>query len=180
MMRASRSLRGFTLVELMVVVATVSLLASVAVAEFSKSQLRSKAAERVTIMVAVGNAVNDMVQQRDGVADRVPGDAYIGIWNPPGVPGTSKRNFVWGLPGWQPLALVIQGSTYYSYYFEALDPAPRGTRPIMNVMAEGDLDGDGRSSWKTIHYEATGYAFHIDSENPPRGAEDWQSPWMTF
>jgi type IV pilus assembly protein PilA len=171
----SSRLRGFTLVELMIVVATIGMLASVAISEFSRSQLRSKAAERSSIMNAIGTGLNDMIMQRDGQAQRVPGNLFVGAWNPVGVPTTAKRGFDWTLAGWSMLPMVVQGNTYYSYSFTVADPAPVGTNTTMTLLAQGDLDGDGLFSWKQMNYQGLGYVFRLVSEVPVHGAEDWQT-----
>ncbi len=172
--RPSRS-QGFTLVELMMVVSILGALATVAITEFTRVQLRSKSAERATIMEAVANAVNDVVMMRDGVADRVPGFAFVGGPNPIGAPTTTKRPWAWGQPGWTMLPMIVKGNAYYSYSFVALDPVPRGTSVTLVVVAEGDLDGDTQISRKDLHYVANGYVFMPDPvtpEVPQHGFED--------
>lgn len=168
--------RGFSLVELMMVVAITGMLASIAIPQYSRSQLRSKAAERHAIMGAIVAGVNDVVAQRDGIEQRVPDDDYVGVWNPPGTPTSAKRPFLWGQPGWQPLALVVQGNTYYSYWFQAVDPSPRGTKCTLTIQADGDLDGDQILSHKWMYFTSSGYQFRprdVQPEFPERGAEDW-------
>ena len=53
----ARPARGFTLVELMIAVGIVGLLASVAVPLLTRATLRSRAAERLTIMRAIADAI---------------------------------------------------------------------------------------------------------------------------
>lgn len=165
--------RGFTLVELMVAVAIVGLLASIALPQFQRATLRARAAERLTIMEAIGRAANDVIMQQQ----RVPGCAaaactWSGGPNPPGVPGTTKRTFDWTLAGWRDLPLVVAGDSYYSYQFVAQDAAGDGKDVTLTLLSQGDLDGDGVPSTKQIIYRAVGYAFQLSSEVPARGAED--------
>jgi prepilin-type N-terminal cleavage/methylation domain-containing protein len=164
--------RGFTLVELMVSAAIIGMLSTVAVGEVTRAQYRSKAAERATVMQAIGAGVNDLVMQRDGNAERIPGDRWAAGWNPRTVPGRGKLPFDWTVAGWGLMPMVVKGNTYYSYAFTAVDPAPRGSGPTLNVWARGDLDGDGDPSDKRVDYAAQGYAFYVVHEDPEAGAED--------
>jgi len=161
---------GFTLIELMVVVAIVGLLSSIALPQFARAQLRSRAAERVTILDAVGRGVNDTVAN----SQMLPGGAltWTGAPNPPGAPLSSKRVFVYTTPGWQQMPVIVQGACYYSYSFVVDDPDGKGNAANMAVTAEGDLDGDGDSSLKSILYSSKGYSFYRTSEVPPSGQED--------
>ena len=161
--------RGFTLIELMVSVAIVGLLASVAAPVLTRATLRSRAAERLTIMRAIADAVTDTVS----IQQRIPGGRWEGVQNPAAVPGTSKRTFDWTASGWPALSMVVIGDTYYSYWFLADEDAVEGT--TLTVTAVGDLDGDGVPSSKTLLFRAAGYGFQPDRvspETPPRGEED--------
>jgi len=174
--------RGFTLVELMVVVATVGMLASVALPEYQRSTLRSKSAERRTIMVAIEQAMSDTITNLQGL----PGNtaSWSGTWNPPPPLTTSKRRFDWTLAAWKELPMIVAGDSYYSYYFTAIDPGQNGQNVTITVGAQGDLDGDGVASIKEMYYVAQGYGFVPDQnatgwdgvtvgpECPPFGFED--------
>lgn len=162
--------RGFTLVELMIAVGIVGLLASVAVPLLTRAALRSRAAERLTIMRAIADAVNDTVS----IQQKIPGGSWSGVPNPAAVPGTSRRTFDWTAAGWPPLSMVVIGDTYYQYSFLAEEDP--GTRVVsLSVTAVGDLDGDGAPSVKTFNYRGVGYSLQPDPatpEDPPRGEED--------
>ena len=166
----ARPARGFTLVELMIAVGIVGLLASVAVPLLTRATLRSRAAERLTIMRAIADAVNDTVS----IQQRVPDALWTGEPNPASAPGTSKRKFDWTRPGWLPLSMVVIGDTYYQYSFVATEDVPARLVEL-TVMAVGDLDGDAVPSRKVMNFRGVGYSLQPDPvtpEVPPRGEED--------
>jgi prepilin-type N-terminal cleavage/methylation domain-containing protein len=169
----SKRPRGFTLIELMIVVAIIGVLASVALPQFNRAVLRARSAERATIMDAIGRAVNDAVSTRNGL----PGGGLIwtGARNPPdaaGLPGSTKRLASLIEAGWEGLPVFVEGGLYYTYTFTVLDPDGKGGNASMFVMAFGDLDGDGALSTKRVDWAADGYAFHKIGELPAAGQED--------
>jgi prepilin-type N-terminal cleavage/methylation domain-containing protein len=182
--------RGFTLIELMVVVTIIGVLSSIAFPQLKRAQLRARASERATIMDALGRGIGDTVTSLQGLPTKVVGDPlsgqfWIGEPNPKGVPGPSKRQVSYGTQaiGWQYMPVIIQGEAYYSYSFHVTDGGGNGT--VMFVLAVGDLDADGVQSSKTINWKSRGYTFYKDStdpnmEVPPAGQEDDLSPQHTF
>ena len=160
-MTRRQAARGFTLIELMISVAIVGLLSSVAIPQYGRATLRARAAERDTIMETMARAINDVVSQQQAVPAN-SGTSWIGDANPPGTSGTTKRMFVWTRRGWNQLPLFVEGDAYYSYSFVADDPAPRGANVTLSVTADGDLDGDGVHSIKTNTFRAIGYSFKAD------------------
>jgi prepilin-type N-terminal cleavage/methylation domain-containing protein len=172
----ARSQGGFTLVELMIVVAIIGMLASVAFPQYSRSIYRARAAERMTVMQAIGGAVNDMVAVNQSIPSSTSGSGtsrvFQGADNPPGTPGNSRRVFDWTMSGWKDIPLVVQGSAFYTYNFQAIDAYGDGTSVTLTVNSSGDLDADGSLSTKALYYAGVGYSFKLTDEEPKRGMED--------
>jgi prepilin-type N-terminal cleavage/methylation domain-containing protein len=128
---------GFTLVELMIVVAIIGIITTIAIPAFSRFQLRAKRAEAYTNL--------------EGIAKGEKGyAAEFGIYVttngtfPGPLPSVSKRQ--WDAPsatafaqvGWKP-----EGSVYFDYGVN-VDNCPAAD--CFTAEAYGDLDGDGLMS----------------------------------
>jgi prepilin-type N-terminal cleavage/methylation domain-containing protein len=133
--RNRRPGNGFTLIELMIVVAIIGVLASVAIPSFASMQLRSKAAERTAIVLNLKRGLEVYFLNHESI----PGGTLVGDWNPAVRESTARRPFVPTLPGWRDIDAVVEGATYYSYYFSATRAGDTGT---ILVSAHGNVDGD--------------------------------------
>jgi len=164
-MKAVRpSSRGFTLIELMIVVAIIGILASIGAPMFMHAQLRARATERPIVARAIATAVGDVFRQTGSAG-------FVGDFNPPVPAVTVKRPINWRSSGWPQLhdRLTVEGDVYYSYYFAAVEAGPASS---LTVIAVGDLDGDGQPSTKTWTYQRQDGAYVLVAENPPSGQED--------
>src|SRR5690242_11279693 len=141
----SRRARGFTLIELMVVVTVIGLLSSVALPTFRNMQLRSKQTERSIMMTSIHRAI-DEYWTREGHYPLVSGDMswlYLFYWNPDSTPNTQKRAWrqkplnQWD--HWNNLSLLVEGNVYYAYYGYAYEMS---NYRYTYLDVKGDLDGD--------------------------------------
>ena len=138
--------RGFTVVELMLVVTILGVLSSVAIPSFFKMEFRAKQAERNVMMIAIERSIDDYYARENHYPTPVGAVTYLYLTaaNPDAAPTASKRPWrrtaADPLDHWNKLSLVVQGAVYYSY--EGLASEESLSRYTW-LRATGDLDGDG-------------------------------------
>jgi prepilin-type N-terminal cleavage/methylation domain-containing protein len=163
--------RGFTLIELMIVVAIIGILSSVAIPSLQRTQLRSRAAERRLVLNSIRRAAED-VHLRDGRFPQDWGGGWSGLTcvpNPAGMPGPQKQVFSTTAVGWTNLSLVVEGNVFYRYQVSGW--VGNGAGNIW-AFADGDLDGDNRFSSKQMGYQLANNSWMATASWPPDGQED--------
>jgi type IV pilus assembly protein PilA len=130
-----KSNKGFTLIELMIVVAIIGILAAIAIPNFLRFQLKAKSSEGKVNVAAIRTAEESYLAEF-GV--------YVGaLLAPPAVPGSSKIAFTetplvgadFNTLGWAP-----EGQVFFRYGVNAV----AGTN--YTITASADIDGDGAAA----------------------------------
>ena len=132
--------QGFTLIELMIVVAIVGVLAAIAIPNFLKFQMRSKAGEGKVNLSAIRTAEEAYFAEigtylawplSPAAAPTSQKRAWAPCPNVPPQAGDPGHCFI----GWEP-----EGDVYYSYIVATDAPPPSSQ---FFAVGESDIDGDG-------------------------------------
>jgi prepilin-type N-terminal cleavage/methylation domain-containing protein len=152
-MRTAR-IAGFTMIELMIVVAIVGILASVAIPAFLQNARKAKTSE------AAVNIRRIYVNSRSYILDTYARRGTIGAGVPPQfpeqVPLTPAANCCtfagkkcppsttdWTNTSWQALTFSVDDPHYYLYGYDSTGSTSPGAGSNFTARAHGDLDCDG-------------------------------------
>jgi type IV pilus assembly protein PilA len=142
MLQKIRNRKGFTLVELMIVVAIIGILAAIAIPNFLQFRLKAKTSEGKSNLGAI----------------RSTEVAYFAEWNfyvgnqastPVGGRANSANKVSWNTgTRFSILGFAPEGSVFYDYQLESTGANPTADYPTtgLTMNAISDLDADGQLS----------------------------------
>ncbi len=153
--------KGFTLIELMIVVAIIGILAAIAIPNFLRYQLRSKFAELKTNVEAIYKSEESLRQSERVICAGAAPSQFAGFTSIPATIPSSART-IWAatdLVNASTLDWVVQGGTYGVYAALVADPplaggaascaagaiGPAGQGGLgqaLSIGASSDIDGD--------------------------------------
>ena len=144
---------GFTLVELMIVVAIIGVLAALAIYGVSRYLKHSKTAEATRNLGSIETGSKNQFQQETDTSGTGAGPFVHQFCTPAtakvpstGVPAAKKEKVVateWDASTWQCLKFSINEPQFYAYNYNS---AGTGTAATYTATAEGDLDGNTTTS----------------------------------
>jgi len=128
-----KSNKGFTLIELMIVVAIIGILAAIAIPNFLRFQLKAKSSEGKVNIAAIRTAEESYLAEF--------GVYVLATASPGAIPGSSKDIFVdmgvlgtnFNTLGWAP-----EGQVFFQYAVAYLIATPGA----YTITAQADIDGD--------------------------------------
>ena len=162
--------RGFTLIELMIVVAIIGILAAIAIPNFLRYQLRAKFAELRTNVTAIWKSENSLRQSERTLCVGAPTGNYVAFAVIPAGQAVSSQKLLWADQDRiiaSTIDWVVQGATYGSYA-TATAAAPVGNAVVcpnlgafggaLSVSGVSDIDADGTratvGSWQPVRTAA--------------------------
>ena len=165
--------QGYTLIELMIVVAIIGILAAVAIPSFQSYLQRSRTTEAVVFL-------GEIKQRQEAYRAEFGQYCNVPTWNPAAMPaGGDKSVFDGSAAGWAQLGAAPDGATRFQFMTRA---GPPGTNPGIAgydgsdfwwfAQARGDLDGDG----ELVIFESYSASNHIFIANGAMAhlAQGWE------
>lgn len=143
-----RNQKGFTLIELMIVVAIIGILAAIAIPNFRNYQMKAKTAEARTNIGAIRTSQESY---------KAENDLYLACAVNGNEAGTKPLKVAWADnedETYKKIGFEPAGDVYYAYAVAVGKDTNDNDGQEMAIDAMGDLDGDGNPAYFTMSSDA--------------------------
>jgi type IV pilus assembly protein PilA len=128
---------GFTLIELMIVVAIIGILAAIAIPNFIRFQLKAKSSEGKTNLAAIRTAEESYFAEYGSYVSSDPSPAAVADNNKTDF-ADATADFGFDIVGWEP-----EGQVYFNYSVNTNSPS----NDSFTAAAHADIDADGDAQY---------------------------------
>ncbi|QTA81911.1 Prepilin-type domain-containing protein [Desulfonema limicola] len=154
MLQKLRGKKGFTLIELMIVVAIIGILAAIAIPNFLQYQKKAKTGEAKTNLGGIKTSTISYQAEEDFFRTCT-------AWPALGSVGPAKQAWGTGEVGFNDIGWEPAGNVYYVYGVTPYADADGNIQGEFAIGAVGDVDGDGTNgewAYSSDHTQATSAA----------------------
>ena len=144
LLRRLRTSRGFTLIEIMLVVVVIGILSTFAIPYFQRATARARRGELQVVLEKLHVYFINQYENNNSFATAQFPVGFVSAWNPDtSTPTGQAGNWVVSRSGWQQIPFAFDGGLKMRYQYTVVSDPSGATSGTMTIVVEGDMPGLG-------------------------------------